>query len=209
MSSPERQFINKKDLTKVRGWTPKLIKDFLGEPDRRTENPMYKCAAPMCLYDLRKVKRIERTRKFQEEAPKAQERSRRAARAAEKRKADLLAKIEAVDVQVPVLPYEQLVRRACESYNDHKSGESDLLRATPESAPEFLDRICVNYLRHELTEYENHLESVFGKAGAEDARVEIKLRILDAISEVYPELSAECSRQVSRMFDALSWPWRR
>lgn len=43
---------------KERGWTDGMIRRFLGEPDATRPNPHYKCAAPMKLYEL---KRVERT----------------------------------------------------------------------------------------------------------------------------------------------------
>lgn len=68
--------------------------------------------------------------------------------------------------------------------------------ASERSSPEFLERITVNYLRHELSSYENHLTRVAGQVGAEDAYWRIKEKVLDAIAGAYPHLAAECCRQM-------------
>jgi len=53
--------ITKTRLKSERGWTDKLLKIFLPEPDLKRPNPNYRSAAPMLLFDLDKVKTIEKT----------------------------------------------------------------------------------------------------------------------------------------------------
>ena len=48
-----------KSRLKDRGWTESLINKFLGEPDLTKDNPMYRCAAPMCLYSLKRIEQVE------------------------------------------------------------------------------------------------------------------------------------------------------
>ena len=45
-------------------WGAKLIEKFYPEPDKTLNNPYYKCAAPMKLYDISKVERIETYKRF-------------------------------------------------------------------------------------------------------------------------------------------------
>lgn len=47
-------------------WTDSAIRKFLGEPDELVENPHYKKAAPMRLYDVAKVEEAEDTPEFQQ-----------------------------------------------------------------------------------------------------------------------------------------------
>ena len=56
----------------------------------------------------------------------------------------------------------------------------------------------VNYLRHELSSYENELNETAGKVGVRDAYLEIKDKVLFAIGDSYPELQNECRRQRER-----------
>ena len=50
---------------KSRGWTDKTVHEFLGMADWTTDNPHYKNAAPMLLYDIHRVKQAEQDPWFQ------------------------------------------------------------------------------------------------------------------------------------------------
>ena len=63
------------------------------------------------------------------------------------------------------------------------------------SSESFLERISVNYLRHRLSAYEKHLMAVKGRVGVSQRYVEIKCRVIDAISEKYEWLREECENQ--------------
>ena len=70
----EIQYINK-SLLKQRGWTESMIKTFLGEPDAEKDNPIYKSAAPMKLYDMKRVLAAESNEGFKERKIRAANRS--------------------------------------------------------------------------------------------------------------------------------------
>ncbi len=81
------------------------------------------------------------------------------------------------------MPLERLTEKACEHYNRlHEFSKT----ASPNDSPEFLSRIARNYIRHELTDYEERLDALFAKVGNESAYNRLKTRINEAISEVYP-----------------------
>lgn len=61
------------------------------------------------------------------------------------------------------------------------------------------ERMCVNYLRHCETRYEQELASIAGKAGARDAYYDIKELVLFAIADQYDWLEEECDRQIKEM----------
>lgn len=148
----------------------------------------------MCLYLLSRVKRRERTKAFQRFREQKARRSVAAQKATDKRKAELLAQIADLPIQVPKI--KNYVHRACRHYNElWESREEFDKHATTKDSKAFLQRISVNFLRHELSDYEDQLYTVFGKIGADAARSLIRDRILDQIAKVYPELSAECARQ--------------
>ena len=50
---------------KSRGWTDKTVREFLGMADWTTDNPHYKNAAPMLLYDTHRVEQAEQDSWFQ------------------------------------------------------------------------------------------------------------------------------------------------
>jgi hypothetical protein len=47
-----------------RGWTEVMIRDLLGEPDLRVDNPHYSSAAPMRLWRLHRAEAAEATSEF-------------------------------------------------------------------------------------------------------------------------------------------------
>ena len=64
--------------------------------------------------------------------------------------------------------------------------------------PVFLDRITVNYIRHELTQYDGALVEVAGQTGIQQAVDAIRARVYEAIADAYPMLADECTRQLER-----------
>lgn len=80
-------------------------------------------------------------------------------------------------VVVHVLEREKLIQLACESYNGRKTARWSARAfepAIPESHADFLDRICVNYLRHHQTVYHGLLATVWGKIGVQQAAHKIR-----------------------------------
>jgi hypothetical protein len=180
------------------GWTDAMVRDLLGDPDELRRNPVYRSAAPMRLYAPDRVSAAEEDPAFAKRKSQAARRSAASAEAAWGKREELLAAAAAVPVTVPVLDREALIRAACASYNAWNFGREDYIRAAPDSDPLFVERIVVNYLRHELTSYEAELGRLFGKVGRADATSVIRERVYGAIADAYPELAAECDRQVSR-----------
>lgn len=201
VKSKADEMICRSSLKILFGLTDKLI-EMLGEPDDSVPNPHYRSAgSPMLLYRrsrvVRWVKRhqadIEAVKSRREAAAKA------AAKAVKTKRNELLEYVENVVIEVPEIPETQLIEAACKSYNSYSfQCGRDNENASPSSTPEFLHRICVNYLRHELTRYEGHLQSIKGKVGKEDAYLELKDKVLDAIAEAYPWLWDECQEQSQR-----------
>ncbi len=64
---------------KHRGWTDAMVRDLLGDPDKRSVNPHYRKAAQTRLYAIERVHETEATEAFAERLAKAEKR--RAARA--------------------------------------------------------------------------------------------------------------------------------
>lgn len=186
---------------KKRGWNDKLIEQFLGEPDDIVINMYYKSGPPVCLYDVDRVHAVESTKEFQE-VQKSRKKRRDGARKAVATKEERMRQLlDGIELEVPEMPWEVLTRRAVDHFNDRAlERDADFHFASADSDEAFLDRIRVNYLRHELTAYEQHLQSTAGKVGAADAYLEIKRKVLNAISDIYPELNSECSRQSQRAF---------
>jgi hypothetical protein len=59
-----------------------------------------------------------------------------------------------------------------------------------------LERITVNYIRRNLTEYETHLKEVAGQAGISEAGRVVRRRVYDEIAAQYPAYAEECKWQM-------------
>ncbi len=126
----------------------------------------------------------------------------------EERRAKILRWVEELKVEVERFPdRDALTREAVEHYNClwQDRGRDDKF-ADVNADPAFLERITVNFLRHEGTQYEERLVDIWGKVGAEEARERVKIRVLEAIGKAYPHLAEECVRQDPRVREQLPPP---
>jgi len=195
--------VNKKEL-KARGWTDTQIKKFLGAPDWNEVNPMYKCAAPVCNYHDERVAAVEASAEFIESREKGARRRAGAAQAVETKKQKMQNFLDRLVVVVPEIGEDELTRRACDSYNAFTDGG---LYASPHSDSGFLARITVNYLRHQLSCYEETLDEITGRVGAGGAYLDVKDKVLNAIGDTYPNLYDECNRQSDRARELACSQW--
>lgn len=192
----DHKFITKARLKSERGWTDKLIQEFLGTPDSVKPNPHFKSAPPMLLFLLDRVDKIEQTDEFKTQKVGTNKRKKAAQKAVETKRQQLWEWLNTVEIEIPIINREELIRQACRHYNDRRL-DKDVggLAATPQSDPKFLERISVNYLRHCLTKYEEHLDNMSGKVGFDDGYKEIRRKIFCKIAEKYEWLEEECKRQ--------------
>lgn len=193
--------MTKTSLKSERGWTDKLINMFLSEPDLKRPNPNYKAGPPMLLFKIDRIEAIEQTDEFKAQKEGAVKRKEAAKKAVNTKLKQLWEWLSTVEIHVPVLDKSKLIKRACYHYNDMQEareleGRSTCdMPATADSDPKFLERICVNYLRHCLTKYEEHLDGMSGKVGFAAGYKEIRRKIFSRISENYQWLADECKRQ--------------
>lgn len=68
-----------------------------------------------------------------------------------------------------------------------------------------LNRWCVNYIRHQLTTYDDGLYDLIGKIGRDAAYEEFKKAVLKKISIAYPKYADECNRQIGKIGASTSW----
>lgn len=67
-----------------------------------------------------------------------------------------------------------------------------------------LNRWIVNYIRHNLINYDSTLQRTKGKTGKQESYPIYKCRILQRISEAYPKYADECARQAKELEDDYS-----
>lgn len=181
---------------KERGWTEGLIRRFLGPPDATAPNPRYRSAAPLRLWLLQRVEAIEASPLFAEALNKAKKHAQAAQKAAETRRELTLEQARTLPVTLERRPLEELLREARRHYEDLRGYPAHCLPWGQEDP--FRDRICVNYLRHAATEYEEHLDEMYRRTGAREAYLLLWERITQAIASAYPELAHEAQKQLAR-----------
>ena len=189
----------------ARGWTKSLIKRFLPEP-HSTKNLGRYCV--QYLYGQNTVGEIEATDEFKELQTKALNRRVAGIKSAQKRKVEYLDYLKnRMPVRVVVKPLDEVKQDACNSYNVNAMYRSQFQSdyddyswrpASLKSDDVFLERITVNYIRHNLTRYDGLLRRLKGKQAKEEAHEIIQRRVFEAIAEHYPDLREECDRQMIR-----------
>lgn len=186
-------FWNQKEVHE-RGWSQKMIDMLLDECDETAQNPYYRSAPPQRLFLRQRVEAVERTPEFAAAQRAFEARSCSSRKAADNLRAALSAQVSKLEIKVRVLSQEALLDAAIESYNDWNCERGS--RASRDDDRAFLERICVNSIRHELTRYDAALRSTRRKVGRSEANAEIRERVLDAIADAYPHLADECRRQI-------------
>lgn len=188
---------------KARGWTDKMVRELLGEPDERRPNTRYPTRAELRLYLLERVEEAERTDAFFELLDQSEKRKAAGAKAATKTQATRLAQttgqVEGFEIVLPELESGELVRLACESYNAWVTSQgAEREPATPERDEWFLQHISVNFLRHGVPGYRELHGRLLRQPGASEGRRRLDERIYQTIARKYPDLTAACESQNQR-----------
>ncbi len=117
-------------------------------------------------------------------------------------KKGVLTKTKKMLQKISTLPIEikkvnDVTSLAIKSYNQwNAQKESSLEFVTRESvSQEFLARISVNYIRHNLTKYDNNIQLLCGKIAKQEAYDLERFLVFTEIAKTYPEFANECRRQ--------------
>lgn len=190
-----KEYIIKKEL-KLRGFTEFSIKRFLKEPDKIIKDSYRK----YYLYDLKRVIEVENNEEFKvwfyKNKNKREILKQKKTEYNEKQKEINLDIVKSFKVNINLLKENVLKDRAIEHYmvrNEFASVDT--------SNKSFIDRLCVNYLRHCCTSYERNLYKIFGKNGKNELYRIIKINTLNEISLKYPYLEEEVKNQLKRLDD--------
>lgn len=194
---PPEAYLTAGDL-RERGWTPTVIKKFLGPPDAVEEYRRGGWLIREHRFTTPRVLAAEASSDFTAWSLERDARRAAAARGVERAMAEALA----WSPVVPKMEMGALRRAAVDSYNAwlmrrlERDPDRELRPATLDADRGFLDRICVNYLRHRATNYDALLAKLdhLGRRG--EAVAAVRRRVLHAISDAYPELAEECARQL-------------
>lgn len=178
------------------GFTKSMISALLPAPILK-RNPHYASAAPMKLWKESDVHAVMETEAFRQALEKSLRRKKSSKKAvATKRKNaevilnEIIETLVVVRLDLPEL--KDLALRAKQDWYDLHGGD---FIVNPDA--ETMKRWMVNFIRHRLCQYDSGLMGIFGKVGKQELHQRLKVETLKKISEVYPELSDECSRQIS------------
>jgi len=188
---------------KARGWTDKMVRELLGEADERRPNTRYPHHADMHLYLLSRVEEVERTDAFFELLDQSEKRKEAGAKAGAKAKEARLARttsqVEGLEIVLPNLEADELIRQACQNYNAWAEAQgAERERATPERDEWFLNFISVNFLRYSVPGYRELYDGLHKQPGAAEGRRRLDERIYQTIAQTHPHLFVECERQNKR-----------
>lgn len=180
---------------RARGWTAGMIRRLLGEPDLRRTNPFFRTAPPTRLYSVERVERAERSEEFRAVSAVAARRSAAVREAMSRRRREVLARIAAEPIDVPVLTPEELTARAVE-HRERQGG----------SARFPLAHWKVDYLCHRLARCDDILDELSGRTGRAAAERLLRRRVCTAIARTYPDLAEECERRAGPEIQVRSGP---
>ena len=189
------EYINQTMLLKRNGWTAKAVKLFLPTPDKETTNPRYKNASPQKMYLLSTIEKIEDSEAFLLFLEGNNKRTAAAQKAVETKRRKIMDYVNNIKIEVPIIEKTKLLNDSITHYNEYqeylfynkggyKKQDQPFLASTSSDAL-FLKRITLNYLRHNLTNYEDELTEIFGKTGTDEAYDVLKERINKAILTQY------------------------
>lgn len=192
--SEKEKYLTKTAL-KERGWNDELIRKLLPEP-YVTKNPHYS-RMQMYLWKETDVTDAEQNKEFLEHLEKRKVHQKRAAAAVRTKEEKMRVILNAAIKQIKVkeYDYEEVVEQALaakQAWYDC-TGQDDRYVRFADSRT--IQRWTVNYIRHNLTDYDEFLYSAKGKTGISFAYPLYRKAVLDRISDVYPYLCEECERQ--------------
>jgi hypothetical protein len=192
--SEKEKYMTKTELKK-RGWNDELIGKYLPEP-YVTKNPYYSRMS-MYLWKEKDVLEAEQNEEFLDRLEKRNVYQKRAAAAVrtkeEKMRVILNAAIEHIKVEEH--DYEEVVKRALKAKQNWYDITDQYDRDVRNADSRTVQRWTVNYIRHNLTDYDEFLYNAKGKTGILFAYPLYRRAVLDRISDAYPYLCEECERQ--------------
>lgn len=191
----EIKYYTYSNLSKM-GFTKKLIEEHLHEPLLK-DNPHYRMGPKMKLYLAKDVEKFMKTDIFLNYQESIKNRVNAAIKNANKRREENYRYIddEISKIIVKRVSLDELERLTLEAKLDWLLWTRDDFYGFDDLSDETLARWMINYIRHNLTNYDKILDNIKGKFGVEEAYIKYKKILMLKIKEVYPELFIETKEQ--------------
>lgn len=148
------------------GWTKSLIGKYLPDPTLKP-NPRYKKAAPMKLWNKRDVLDAMDSEVFKAAMEKASKRKAAAEKACATKTKKTVEEMTAVGngLKIKIIPDDDLRQRTLRAKQNRaiEHGNYEFIPYASDITPETMERWIVNYIRHNLVNYDTALERLYGK----------------------------------------------
>lgn len=202
ITKEEKHCINKSALN-GRGWTDALIKKYYPSSEDTFPNPFYRCASPMQYFSVAKILEIENKDEFKIDFEKTQIRKQIALERAKKKETEKLSKLskdlENLNIQVEFIHNVKDTALSNHSLFLMSRGRYDASL----DCIGFQNKIIINFIRHNLSNYADTLYELQNKYGKKIVSLhcyeKIKIKYLTKISEVYERYKDDALLQIQNM----------
>lgn len=177
-----------RDSIKKRGWSDKMINELLPTPESiRKPNGKVK----YCLWRLKDVEDAETTPLFHNMQESYLKRKVSADRAVATKTESFMTEVDLAisKIRVKYIPPKQLLNETISAKQQWYTtiGNWDIINVSTLDL-DTLHRWEVNYIRHNLTAYDENLYNFKGRVGVREGYLKYRGAVMEAIEKVYPEL---------------------
>ena len=199
----KNEYYTKTAIRQDHGFSENLIKELLGEADKRSRNPYSRKKPDVQLYLIERVeecKKLEAWINYQETRKRRSESAEKTQEAKREKTLELAKTCPINWKEYTPINTQEAIQEGWDAWTYMKNERSNIYEfGTPDK--ETLHRWAVNYLRHNCITYEETLFDTKGRTGVDQAYYIIKDRCLDMISKRFPEFDDECYKQYERMHE--------
>lgn len=193
MARKRSDYFNKRQL-KERGWTDRTIRQYINIAPVEFRSA-YRCHPSQC-YPKDYIIGIEGSEEWQAAMLESLGHKLSGKKAAETRRAQTMSWIADAVGGLQVERDDNVMQLAIEAKNWRNDEIGNYMADDAERAPRAVKRRwCVNYIRHDLSNYDDVLADMVGKVGRVEAYRVLFEAVMDRIAVVYPEYADECARQ--------------
>lgn len=168
-----------------RSWTERIIKKLNLTPCGTITNP--ECITlSIKIYDRNLVENCEATDEFKALVKADKSKKKGALKKDKKRKEKLLQEVENVEIKVEYVPEPFLTTMALADYNTWRIEKRKTFEwASGKSDKRFQQKVKHNYIRHNLTNYDQIMHDIAKKIRSEDEYEEIRSILIKRIKEAW------------------------
>jgi len=186
------QWITKADLLQ-RGWSTHAIDTLLPPPlIARTPHRRSGNISQLWLLDI--VEQQENSNTFRQDVDKKNKKANRTPFA--KQRQYLSSLVERCQITIPRLSYNRIRKATLASrqafFSSHRK-DTSILSNVPNA---IMLRWQVNYIRHDLTCYDDICNQLIWHVGKDHAYRLLRNKVLNIIAQTYPKFREECERQM-------------